>query len=46
VFDIAVCMHTDGLNESGELEETVAAIDGRTITRTTWRAWGADTSPT
>ncbi len=24
-------MHTDGLNESGELEETVAAIDGRTI---------------
>ena len=31
VFDIAVCMHTDGLNESGELEETVAAIDGRTI---------------
>ena len=31
VFDIAVCMHTDGLNESGELEDTVAAIDGRTI---------------
>ena len=31
IFDIAVCMHTDGLNESGELEETVAAIDGRTI---------------
>ena len=31
MFDIAVCMHTDGLNESGELEETMAAIDGRTI---------------
>lgn len=31
VFDIAVCLHTDGLNESGELEETVAAIGGRTI---------------
>ena len=30
-FDVAVCLHTDGLNESGELEETVAAIDGRTI---------------
>ena len=25
-FDVAVCLHTDGLNESGELEETVAAI--------------------
>src|SRR4029079_18878396 len=31
VFDIAVCMHSDGLNEWGEREETVAAIDGRTI---------------
>lgn len=31
MFDIAVCMHTDGLNESGELEETVAAIAGRTV---------------
>jgi urease subunit alpha len=30
-FDVAVCMHTDGLNESGELEETVAAIAGRTV---------------
>ncbi|MGZ5299749.1 MAG: urease subunit alpha [Actinomycetota bacterium] len=30
-FDVAVCLHTDGLNESGELEETVAAIAGRTI---------------
>ena len=29
--DIAVCLHTDGLNESTELEGTVAAIDGRTI---------------
>ena len=31
VFDVAVCLHTDGLNESGELEETVSAIGGRTI---------------
>jgi urease subunit alpha len=30
-FDVAVCIHTDGLNESGELEETVAAIAGRTV---------------
>lgn len=30
-FDVAVCMHTDGLNESGELEETIAAIAGRTV---------------
>jgi urease subunit alpha len=30
-FDVAVCLHTDGLNESGELEETLAAIAGRTI---------------
>ena len=29
--DVAVCLHTDGLNESGELEDTVAAIAGRTI---------------
>jgi urease subunit alpha len=29
--DIAVCLHTDGLNESCELEETVAAIGGRSI---------------
>jgi urease subunit alpha len=29
--DVAVCLHTDGLNESGELEDTVAAIDGRTV---------------
>ncbi len=29
--DIAVCLHTDGLNESTELEGTVAAIGGRTI---------------
>ncbi|MEP7060329.1 MAG: urease subunit alpha [Actinomycetota bacterium] len=30
-FDVAVCMHTDGLNESCELDETVAAIAGRTV---------------
>ena len=29
--DIAVCLHTDSLNESTELEGTVDAIDGRTI---------------
>jgi urease subunit alpha len=30
-YDVAVCLHTDGLNESCELEETVAAIDGRAV---------------
>jgi urease subunit alpha len=30
-FDVAVCLHTDGLNESCELEDTVAAISGRTV---------------
>ncbi len=29
--DIAVALHTDGLNESCELEETVAAIAGRAV---------------
>jgi urease subunit alpha len=29
--DVAVSLHTDGLNESAELEDTVAAIDGRTV---------------
>jgi len=29
--DIAVCLHTDSLNESTELEGTVGAIAGRTI---------------
>ncbi len=29
--DVAVCLHTDGLNESTELEGTIAAIGGRTI---------------
>ena len=29
--DIAVCLHTDGLNESTELDGTIAAIAGRTI---------------
>jgi len=29
--DVQVCLHTDGLNESSELEDTVAAIRGRTI---------------
>ncbi len=30
-YDIAVCLHTDGLNESCELEDTVDAIDGRAV---------------
>ena len=30
-YDVAVCLHTDGLNESCELPETVSAIGGRTI---------------
>jgi urease subunit alpha len=29
--DIAVCLHTDGLNESTELDGTVEAIGGRTV---------------
>ena len=29
--DIQLCLHTDGLHESGELEETIAAIGGRTM---------------
>ncbi len=30
-FDIAVCLHTDSLNESAQLSDTVAAIDGRAV---------------
>jgi urease subunit alpha len=29
--DVAVCLHTDGLNESCDLAGTVQAIDGRTV---------------
>ncbi|HEX5824576.1 MAG TPA: urease subunit alpha [Candidatus Limnocylindrales bacterium] len=29
--DVAVALHTDGLHESAELEDTVAAIAGRTV---------------
>jgi urease subunit alpha len=29
--DVAVALHTDGLHETAELEDTVAAIDGRTV---------------
>lgn len=29
--DVAIALHTDGLHESAELEDTVAAIAGRTI---------------
>ena len=31
MHDVAVALHTDGLHESAELEDTVAAIDGRTV---------------
>lgn len=30
-FDVSVAIHTDTLNESGFVEDTIAAIDGRTI---------------
>ena len=30
-YDVAVALHTDGLNESCELEDTVAAIGGRAV---------------
>ena len=30
-LDVSVCLHTDGLHESAELEDTVAAIRGRTV---------------
>jgi urease subunit alpha len=29
--DVAVCLHTDGLNESAEIDDTLAAIAGRTV---------------
>ena len=30
-MDVAVAMHTDGLNESAQLSETIAAINGRAV---------------
>jgi urease subunit alpha len=30
-LDVAVAMHTDGLNESAELSDTIAAINGRAV---------------
>ena len=30
-YDVAVSMHTDGLNESTDLQGTIAAIEGRTV---------------
>lgn len=30
-YDVQVCIHTDTLNEGGFVEDTLAAIDGRTI---------------
>lgn len=29
--DIAACLHTDGLNEAAEVDDTLAAVDGRTV---------------
>lgn len=29
--DVAVCLHTDGLNESAEVDDTLAAISNRTL---------------
>jgi len=29
--DVAVCLHTDGLNEAAEVDDTLAAIGGRTV---------------
>jgi len=31
IYDVQVAIHTDTLNESGYVEDTIAAIDGRTI---------------
>ena len=31
LMDVQVCIHTDTLNEAGFVEETIKAIDGRTI---------------
>ena len=30
-YDVPVCVHTDSHQEAGEIEETIAAINGRTI---------------
>src|SRR4029077_20793575 len=30
-YDVQVAIHTDTLNETGFVEDTIAAIDGRTI---------------
>ncbi len=30
-YDVCVCLHTDTLNESGFVEDTIAAVNGRTI---------------
>jgi urease subunit alpha len=30
-YDVAVCLHTDSLNESAQLDDTVAAIAGRAV---------------
>ena len=30
-MDVQVCIHTDTLNEAGFVEDTIAAIKGRTI---------------
>jgi urease subunit alpha len=30
-LDVSVCLHTDGLNEAVQFQDTIAAIDGRTL---------------
>ena len=44
--DVQVCLHTDGLNESCELPETVDAIAGRAIHAYHVEDRAAGTSPT
>ena len=44
--DIQVTIHTDTLNESGYVDDSIAAFKGRRSTRTTRRAPAAGTPPT
>src|SRR5213076_914845 len=44
--DIQIAMHTDGINESCELHETVAAINGRAIHAYHVDGIGSSTTPT
>ncbi len=44
--DVQVALHTDGINESLSVEDTLAVLEGRTITPSTSRAAAGDTCPT